>query len=68
MGNIYSYVLSYDAGSAPNPFGGLCSLTICTPNIKKRAQVGDWIIGLGSKKQKAMIEKVMIFQEELFML
>jgi Nucleotide modification associated domain 2 len=46
--NLYTYVLAVDDGAAPNPYGGVCTLTICKPAIRKTAQVGDWIVGLGS--------------------
>lgn len=46
---LYSYVLRFDFGDAPNPYGGVCTLTICKPAIRRTAQVGDWIIGTGSK-------------------
>lgn len=48
MTKIFSYVLAEDHGSAPNPFWGKCSLTICKPHIRRVAEVGDWIIGTGS--------------------
>lgn len=48
MTKIYSYVLRYDDGAAPNPYGGICTLAICKPIIRKAAKVGDWIIGTGS--------------------
>lgn len=49
------YAVSYDLGFAPNPFGGVCSLACCKPNIRERAGVGDWIIGLtGTKLPPAM--------------
>ncbi|MEK6782270.1 MAG: hypothetical protein AABY93_11215 [Bacteroidota bacterium] len=41
-----------DNGSAPNPFWGTCTLTICKPKIRRTAKVGDWIIGTGSKNSK----------------
>lgn len=47
---LYSYVIPFDDGAAPNPFGGMCSLTICKPKIRSSAQAGDWIAGVGSKK------------------
>ncbi|WP_045687732.1 hypothetical protein [Hymenobacter sp. AT01-02] len=46
---LYSYVLRYDSGDAPNPYGGICTLAICKPAIRRTAKVGDWIIGTGSK-------------------
>jgi hypothetical protein len=49
MTKIYSYVLRIDDGAAPNPFWGTCTLTICKPAIRRKAQIGDWIIGTGSK-------------------
>jgi hypothetical protein len=47
---LYSYTLRYDAGAAPNPFWGICTLVICKPAIRRTAEVGDWIVGLGSAK------------------
>jgi hypothetical protein len=49
MARIYSYILRYDNGAAPNPFWGVCTLVICKPIIRRNAQVGDWIVGTGSK-------------------
>jgi hypothetical protein len=45
---LYSYCLRYDDGAAPNPFWGLCTLAICKPAIRRTAQRGDWVVGLGS--------------------
>ena len=45
---LYSYCLRYDGGSAPNPFWGICTLVICKPAIRRTAEIGDWIVGLGS--------------------
>lgn len=47
MPNLYSYVLRVDDGAAPNPYGGVCTLTICKPAIRRKAEPGDWIVGLG---------------------
>lgn len=47
---IYSYVVRYDDGAAPNPFWGFCTLAICKPVIRCVAEVGDWVIGTGSKE------------------
>lgn len=46
---LYSYVVRYDSGFAPNPFYGYCTLATCKPRIRAGAQVGDWIVGTGSK-------------------
>jgi len=45
---LHSYVVRYDSGFAPNPFYGYCTLATCKPDIRKTAQVGDWIVGCGS--------------------
>jgi hypothetical protein len=47
---LYSYTLRYDDGAAPNPFWGVCTLAIRKPSIRLAAEVGDWIVGLGSAK------------------
>ncbi len=46
--SLYSYVVRYDSGFAPNPFYGFCTLATCKPKIRATAQVGDWIVGSGS--------------------
>ena len=45
---LFSYTIPIDDGAAPNPFGGLCTLTICKPAIRRVAIKDDWIAGLGS--------------------
>jgi Nucleotide modification associated domain 2 len=45
---LYSYVVRHDTGFAPNPFWGYCTLATCKPEIRRRAQPNDWIIGTGS--------------------
>ena len=55
VANVYVYAISHDLGFAPNPFGGVCTLACCKPNIRARAKHGDWIVGLSSTKlQPAM--------------
>jgi putative DNA base modification enzyme with NMAD domain len=49
---LFSYVVARDYGFAPNPFFGTCTLATCKPNIRKAAQVGDWVIGTGSASRK----------------
>ena len=46
---LYSYIVRWDFGFAPNPFFGVCTLATCKPKIRDRARIGDWIIGTGSK-------------------
>jgi hypothetical protein len=45
---LYSYCLRYDGGAAPNPYWDICTLAICKPAIRRVAQPGDWIVGIGS--------------------
>lgn len=47
--SLYTYRLTVDSGDAPNPYGGICSLAICKPSIRRTCSVGDWIVGLVSK-------------------
>lgn len=44
---LYSYVVRRDFGFAPNPFHGVNTLATCKPDIRKHAQVGDWVVGTG---------------------
>ena len=50
MAKLYTYCIPFDDGAAPNPFWGICTLTICKPAIRRTAEIGDWIVGTGSKK------------------
>ncbi len=52
MTRIYSYIVRSDNGAAPNPFWDVCTLTICKPAIRRNAQIGDWVVGTGSKNAK----------------
>lgn len=52
-GNVFIYVVAWDLGFAPNPFGGVCSLACCKPDIRRLASVGDWIVGMGGGRLKA---------------
>lgn len=45
---LFSYVIARDYGFAPNPFFGCCTLATCKPNIRRVAEIGDWIVGTGS--------------------
>lgn len=47
---IFSYVITCDAGFAPNPFGEYCTLACCKPRIRVRALIGDWVVGTGSSR------------------
>lgn len=50
MPTLFSYILPNDAGFAPNPFWGVCTLVTCKPAIRRAAEKGDWIVGLGSSR------------------
>jgi len=52
---IYRYVVRVDTGSAPNPFGGWCTLAICKPRIRNLARRGDWVIGFRSRAPGSVI-------------
>src|SRR4051794_15707496 len=47
------YVVDRDFGFAPNPFHGSCTLATCMPRIRKPAQLGDWVAGMGGRRLKA---------------
>jgi len=48
MARIYSYLVRYDSGFAPNPFYGYCTLATCKPEIRRAANVDDWVVGSAS--------------------
>ncbi|MEQ3634406.1 hypothetical protein [Thalassolituus sp.] len=52
MAYLHSYIVAYDSGFAPNPFGGYCTLATCKPEIRKHANIGDWVIGTGSNDSR----------------
>lgn len=45
----YTYKVARDYGFAPNPFGGICTLATCKPKIRRYSDIGDWVIGTGTK-------------------
>lgn len=49
---FFSYIVARDYGFAPNPFWNICTLATCKPDIRKAANIGDWIFGTGSKSNK----------------
>lgn len=46
---LFSYVMKFDDGFAPNPFHGILTLATCKPSIRRIAKIGDFIIGTGAK-------------------
>jgi hypothetical protein len=53
MPSVFVYVIDRDFGFAPNPFHGYCTLATCKPRIRKTAQIGDWVIGMGGSRLNA---------------
>jgi hypothetical protein len=49
---LHSYVVDHDMGFAPNPFHGVCTLACCKPRVRKYAKLGEYVIGVGTKKRK----------------
>jgi hypothetical protein len=43
---LFTYKVAFDAGTAPNPYGRVCTLAICKPAIRNAANVGDIVVGL----------------------
>ena len=49
---LLKYVMTSDSGLAPNPFFGMCSLALCTPNhMNATLCVGDWVLGHSTRKE-----------------
>jgi len=65
MPSLFSYCVPSDSGRAPNPFWSVCTLVICKPPIRRKAEVGDWIVGTGSKNARCgdMSGKVVYIME-----
>ena len=55
MCKIRAYKMTHATGFAPNPFDGCMTLACCKPMIRKKGivNVGDWIVGVGSKTMEA---------------
>jgi hypothetical protein len=48
---MYSHILRFDSGFAPNPFGGVCTLACCKPVLRRKSKLGDLILGVSSKRR-----------------
>lgn len=46
---VFSYKITRDYGFAPNPSHGTCSLATCKPQIRRMAEIGDLVVGCGSR-------------------
>ena len=63
--DLFSYIVAVDAGFAPNPFHGYCTLACCKPVVRRVARVGDWVIGLSRKVQGNKLIFAMRIEEKL---
>ena len=59
--NLYSYIIKRDYGFAPNPFPPSCTLATCKPKIRRTAQIGDWIAGVGSGAKNSIFKNKLIY-------
>lgn len=57
---LFTYKVAHDAGSAPNPYDCICTLALCKPAIRRVAQPGDLIVGLGCGDDDARIVYAMV--------
>jgi hypothetical protein len=62
---LFSYIVAYDGGSAPNPENNLCTLAICKPQIRSVAKVGDVIVGLDTSPSNNRVVYCMIVNEKV---
>lgn len=63
--NLYSYIIKYDDGSAPNPFFGYCTLAVCKPVIRRTSNIGDWVFGLSPKDKNYKLVYAMKIIEKM---
>lgn len=43
---MFSYIVAFDTGLAPNPYWNTVTLAVCKGQIRATAHEGDWIVGL----------------------
>lgn len=54
---VCAYVMTYDTGLAPNPFHGVCTLAVCTPNHQNaNLKQGDFIVGIAGTRLRAKLK------------
>ncbi len=53
-----TYRLNHDLGFAPNPFFGWCTLACCMPRIRKKAQIGDIVVGMAGSDKAAGLGRI----------
>lgn len=47
---LHSHIVLRDQGLAPNPFGGYLTLACTQADMRRTAQVGDWLMGTGAPR------------------
>ena len=52
---IFRFVVRLDRGTTPNPWEGWCSMAVCKPQIRRTARVGDWVLGLRSRRNDEVV-------------
>ena len=64
---LFTYVLRWDTGFAPNPYFGICTLATCKSGIRKSAEPGDWVAGIGSTQNQleGRLVYAMLVEEKL---
>lgn len=60
--SFYGYKITRDFGFAPNPFGKYCTLACCKPHIRKKALLGDWIIGTGAQENNLLYHLIFLMK------
>ena len=55
---IYAYKVRYDSGAAPCVHEDILSLCICKSALRRVAQPGDWIIGVGASSDDRLQGRV----------
>ena len=58
---LYSYIITRDYGFAPNPFPPCCTLATCKPKIRCKAQISDWVVGIGSGATNSIFKNKLIY-------
>jgi hypothetical protein len=62
---LFTYKVAFDGGSAPNPYGEVCTLAICKPRIRSVAKPKDIVVGFGCGNESKRIVYVMLVNESL---
>ena len=62
---LYTYIVKIDTGFAPNPFHGFCTLACCRADIRRIAQEGDYVLGIGPKDTENRVVFAMKVKEVL---